>query len=180
MRKKNDFIGRLIKIEDGYVNNEADLGGETRFGITKATAREHGYRGEMKYLPMDTAFQIYATTYWDANSLSDMLSLSEKITEEVFDTGVNMGTPMAGVFLQRCLNVLNVGENTYDNLKVDGIVGNRTLSALADYLGEREEGEEVLLKMLNSLQGSEYISIAENDEEQESFVYGWFRKRVGC
>jgi len=180
MNLKHKLILALIHREGGYVNHKADRGGATNYGITLATAMKYGYIGDMKQFPMEKAYNIYATEYWDANALDEMLPISEKITEEVFDTGVNMGPPVAGTFLQRSLNVLNVDENTYDNLLVDGVVGNRTLSALGDYLLERgEEGEKVLFKMLNSLQGARYIKIAEANTTQELFVYGWFRTRIG-
>ena len=39
------LIEALIEREGGYVNHPADRGGPTRFGITEAVARAHGYRG---------------------------------------------------------------------------------------------------------------------------------------
>ena len=45
------LIDELIEREGGYVNHPADRGGPTRFGITEAVARAHGYGGAMAELP---------------------------------------------------------------------------------------------------------------------------------
>ena len=83
-------------------------------------------------------------------------------------------------FTQRSLNALNSQGTHYSDLVVDGVIGNGTLGALKDYLDRRQhEGERVLLKALNCLQGARYIEIAEARERNESFVFGWFSHRVG-
>jgi lysozyme family protein len=179
MTLKNRLVNELILREGGYINHPNDRGGATRYGITLRVAMTNGYIGDMKQFPIEKAKEIYIKGYWDRNQLDDMVTISEKITEEIFDTSVNMGTLTAGRFLQRCLNVLNVDQNTYDNLRVDGNIGNKTLSALADYITERgDDGEIVLLRMLNSLQGARYIALAERDKKQELFIFGWFKNRV--
>ena len=38
-----ELIDELIEREGGYANHPADRGGPTRFGITEAVARAHGY-----------------------------------------------------------------------------------------------------------------------------------------
>ncbi|OUJ77248.1 hypothetical protein BXA17_19190, partial [Acinetobacter baumannii] len=58
------YLDELIKREGGYVNNPADRGGATKFGITEAVARENGYKGNMKDLPLEFAKSIYKKQYW--------------------------------------------------------------------------------------------------------------------
>ncbi len=41
------YLEELIKREGSYVNNQADRGGATKYGITEAVARENGYKGNM-------------------------------------------------------------------------------------------------------------------------------------
>ena len=53
-----ELIDELIEREGGYVNHPADRGGPTRFGITEAVARAHGYAGPMKWLPREEAAAI--------------------------------------------------------------------------------------------------------------------------
>ena len=105
-----------------------------------------------------------------------MAALSERVAEEVVDSGVNMGTHRAVRFLQRSLNVLNNRGRHYADLTVDGIAGALTLSALAHFLTTRNE--DVLVRMLNALQGAFYVELAERREKDERFIYGWFLNRV--
>jgi lysozyme family protein len=72
--------------------------------------------------------------------------------------------------------VLNNREGLYRDLKVDGIIGLATVSALTRYLEQRDES--ALVKALNCLQGAFYIELAERREKDETFVYGWFKHRV--
>jgi len=173
---KERVINQIIKVEGGYVNDPADSGGETNYGITIRVARSYGYTGAMIDLPRQTAFDIYSDRYWDAVCGDQLESLSEKICEEVVDTSVNMGPGRAGKFLQRSLNVLNNRTKLYGDLKVDGQIGRRTIIALKMYLKHRDES--ALYKALNSLQGAFYITLAERREKDERFVYGWFMNRI--
>jgi lysozyme family protein len=173
---KTKTIEAILSVEGGYVNDPADSGGETNYGITVAVARKSGYNGLMVNMPRQVAFDIYASQYWDSVRGDQLCELSHAIAEEVVDTGVNMGTKRAGTILQRCLNVLNVGEKLYNDLTVDGSIGPASLSALGMYLGNRDE--RTLLKALNCLQGAYYIELAERREKDEKFVYGWLRNRV--
>jgi len=177
---KREFINEIIKKEGGYVNHPHDRGGETNFGITIGVARANGYMGEMKDMKREDAFRIYALRYWDVNRLDDMMRISPKITAEVADTGVLMGVRTSGKFLQRALNALNAQENYYDDIVVDGIVGSKTLSSLESFLLARkhDDGERVLLGMLNVLQGNRLIEITERREKNETFIFGWFKNRV--
>ncbi|KCW15189.1 glycosyl hydrolase 108 family protein, partial [Acinetobacter baumannii 42057_4] len=49
------YLEELIKREGGYVNNPADRGGATKYGITEAVARANGFKGNMRDLPLDVA-----------------------------------------------------------------------------------------------------------------------------
>jgi len=53
------LIDALIDREGDYVNDHADRGGQTRFGITQAVARAHGCSGAMRQLPREEAAAIY-------------------------------------------------------------------------------------------------------------------------
>lgn len=174
MKKK--IIDGIIKREAGYVDDPSDSGGETNWGITVSVARTYGYMGDMIDLTKETAFRIYSALYWDKVQADKMLSLSEAVTEEVVDSGVNVGTSRAVRWLQRSLNVLNLQGKHYADLTVDGQMGGLTLSALAHFLTTRNE--DVLVRMLNSLQGAFYVTLAERREKDEKFIYGWFSNRV--
>jgi len=173
---KENIINHIIQIEGGYVNDVNDSGGETNFGITKEAARANGYNGAMLEMSKAVAFEIYAKEYWHAVMGDALVALSEAVASEVVDTGVNMGTRRAILFLQRSLNALNSIGTLYDDVEVDGLIGNVTISALKSYLAVREES--VLVKMLNCMQGAFYIELSERRAKDEAFVYGWFKSRV--
>ena len=177
---KKRVIDKIIEVEGGYVNDPEDSGGETNYGITKRVAREYGYKGSMKDLPRSLAFEIYENRFWDSMLLDEVQKIAgDDIAEEIADTGVNTGVHRASEFLQRSLNVLNNKGKDYPDLKVDGDIGARTVSALKAFIAKRgSEGTSVLYRMLNSLQGAFYVTLAERREKDEKFVYGWFKNRV--
>lgn len=173
------LVGELIGREGGYVNDPSDSGGETIWGITRATARENGYSGPMRAMTRAQAVDIYRAKYWAKPGLYQVAPLSLRIAEELLDTGVNAGTGTAGILLQRSLNVLNRQGADYPDIKVDGAVGPGTAAALKAFLKRNGKPAETrLLKMLNSLQGAYYVELAEQREKDERFVNGWFDNRV--
>lgn len=175
----NHAFEKLILVEGGYSDHAADLGGKTKYGITEAVARANGYNGDMAALTIDRAKVIYKAQYWDTLRLDQVLPMAPSIAEELFDTAVNMGVSKAGEFLQRALAAFNRQGKDYPDLKPDGVVGPMTISALHTYLRIRgKEGEEVLHRALNALQGARYVEITEARPANEAFTYGWFLRRV--
>lgn len=134
----------------------------------------------MADFPQAEAERVYKLQYWDTLRLDQVDAISEDIAHELFDTGVNMGIGRAGMFLQRALNVLNRGQADYPDLTADGIVGPATIHSLRSYITRRgAQGELVMLRALDGLQRSAYIEIAEKNQTQESFVFGWLLQRTG-
>lgn len=174
------MIQEVIKVEGGYCNDPHDKGGETNYGITIATACANGYTGDMRTMPLSVAAEIYKKQYYYAPRVDKIEKLSEAIAAELFDTGVNMGVGTAGKFLQRVLNSLNNQQKLYQDLVVDGGIGDKTVAALDAWLKAKgASGEKVVANALNCLQGARYIEIAEKNPTQEVFVYGWLLQRVG-
>jgi lysozyme family protein len=105
----------LLKHEGGFSDHAADPGGKTRYGVTEAVAREVGYRGDMRELPIDLAKRIYKDRYWDAVRADE---LPAGIRYAVFDAAVNSGPRQAVLWLQRALGVA-----------ADGVLGPKTMTA---------------------------------------------------
>ena len=104
-------FSRLIDSEGGYVNDPADPGGETKFGISK-----HSYPDvDIANLTLDGAKAIYLRDYW--NPLGDA---HPAIKFQAFDFAVNSGIGTAIRKLQ-----LAVGEAD------DGHWGPKSAAALA-------------------------------------------------
>lgn len=118
----------LMQNEGGYVNDPHDAGGETKYGISKASYPNE----DIANLTLERAQQIYKRDYWNrckCDQLPDALSVA------VFDFAVNSGVNRAIRFLQMALRV-----------KADGIIGNQTIGAanrlnprqvLAEYMDRR-------------------------------------------
>lgn len=186
-KTRNQIIEETVHVkEKGYANLKNDSGGETMWGITEGTARKckylwakYGFNGNMRDMPIEMAYEIYAIRYWDEQSLDLVLEVSDKVAEELFDTGVNIGTHYPQTWLQRSLNVLNGQGKYYADLKVDGDIGPATSKALKAFHKRRgSEGLAILYSMLNGFQSVYYTELAERKETQEDFVYGWQRARV--
>ncbi|MEG3179346.1 glycoside hydrolase family 108 protein [Sphingomonas sp. LT1P40] len=174
------LIEDVIAREGGYSNHPADRGGATRWGITEAVARAHGYPGDMRVFPRDEAAAIYRRIYWLKPNFSGVASHAPALAAELFDTGVNMGPAVAARFLQRALNALNREGKDYPDMAVDGQIGTITLAALAAFLATRgDAGEAVLLKAVEALQGARYLTLAKSRPANEAFLYGWLANRIG-
>lgn len=172
-------IEGILRHEGGYVDNPDDAGGVTNWGITQRVARAHGYEGDMRDLPRKEAVRILEVDYWFKPRFDRVAAVSMPIAVKLADTGVNMGPSFPIRSLQRWLNVFNQKETLYVNLPTDGVIGDRTVDALARYLQVRgKDGEHVLLKGLNCSQGHRYLELAEGREANETFVYGWMKNRV--
>lgn len=108
-------IRELLHHEGSYSDHISDPGGKTMYGITEMVAREIGYRGEMRELPLDLAKRIYLERYWKPISADD---LPPEIRYAVFDAAVNSGVGQSVIWLQRALGV-----------QMDGIIGPVTIRA---------------------------------------------------
>jgi lysozyme family protein len=105
----------LLDHEGDFSDHAADPGGKTRFGITEAVARQAGYTGDMRALPVDLAKRIYLDSYWRPVRADD---LPPGVRYIVFDGAVNSGPAQSALWLQRALGVT-----------ADGVIGPKTLAA---------------------------------------------------
>lgn len=184
MQDINQIIEQILDEEGAaYTNDPRDSGGPTKYGITQAALAE--FRGhpvtaeDVQFLLMDEAAKIYRERYYVKPGFEKVAALSPAIAFKLMDAGVNIGTGMVTMFLQRALNVFNQGGTLYADVKVDGAIGTGTLCALNAFLAKRgKDGETVMLRALNDLQGARYIGLAEAREKDEAFVYGWLLQRV--
>jgi lysozyme family protein len=176
----NQLIDDVIGREGGYSSHPADRGGATRWGITEAVARAHGYRGEMRTFPREEAVALYKRIYWIRPGFDRIGDLAPDIAAELFDTGVNMGPGVAVSFLHRALNALNRGASDYADIVPGVRIDEATVAALSTFLAKRApHGEAVLLKALEALQGERYLDLAERRPASEAFLYGWLANRIG-
>lgn len=177
--------GILQREGSTYTDDPRDSGGPTKYGITQDALGEYlghpASAADVQAVDEEAASGFYYTQYVHRPRFDEVLEVSPPIGEELVDTGVNCGTAVAAIFLQRALNALNLNATKYPDINVDGRIGTGTLSALQAFLAWRgAEGEAVLLRALNCLQGERYIELAEKRPKDEAFVYGWLLKRVAA
>lgn len=182
--KLADLIDGILKVEtDKFTNDPSDSGGPTKWGITQATLSEWYGRPatirEVAELSRTHAYDIYAAKFYFKPAFDKIAKISTRIAEELTDTGVNCGVARAGMFLQRALNAFNLNASMYPDVDVDGACGEGTRNALKSFVtGRGPEGETVMLRALNCLQGEYYIDLAEKRPKDEKYVYGWLLQRV--
>lgn len=181
-------LALVLKHEGGYVNDPLDRGGETYRGVARrfhpdwsGWKRIDGLQGKSGFpdtLNSDTKLQqslaaFYRKNYWSpiqGDKLGD-----DALAQELFDTAVNMGVRRASRFLQEALNLLNRNQSSYDDLAVDGWLGDKSLTALQALI-KADKGTRYLLKLLNALQAAHYIEIMRKDPTQERFARGWLNR----
>ena len=142
----------LIGNEGGYVNNLADPGGETNWGITRAVAVDNGYDGSMKLMPKETAKGIYKKIYWDKLQCDQLPFI---VAFQLFDAGVNHGNAQAAKFLQRALSIED-----------DGVIGAKTIAAVSKL-------EDLQIVMLFNAERIEFYAALKTFS---TFGKGWIRR----
>ena len=149
----DEIIRKTIALEGGYVFDSADLGGETKFGISKRSYPTE----DILNLTIERATEIYKRDFFDKVNLG--LLTNENVVAKVFDVGVNMGTGIAIRFLQQI-----IGE------KEDGLLGVMTATAV------NNENPIYIVNELRRKQMLRYADIVLRKPEQIKFFKGWINR----
>lgn len=170
------IIAATVALEGGYVNNAADPGGETNMGVTKRVAVAAGYTGSMRALPREVAQSIYYDGYLVRPGYLPLVSIDAAVTEELFDTTVNMGPARPGRFLQASINAV-----CGTRLTVDGQVGAATIAAYRSCQGRIGAAKlcVTMLDRLDDMQRAEYGRLVGVNSQLKIFYRGWIAKRIG-
>lgn len=171
-----ETIDNVMKAEgwDKYTNDPSDRGGPTKWGITEATARAFGYKGDMRALEYGTAFEIYFQRFWVQPKFDQIDKRNHELALTLFDYGVNSGQSRAAKALQRSLNVLNNQGKSFPDINADGAIGALTLAALDAYIKQRgDNGISILIDMVKAIRSVFLIELAERSPNQERFMFGW-------
>lgn len=156
-----DIVTDILRREGGYVNDPADAGGPTMYGITQATLAE--WRGkpvttkDVAALTEKEARDIYMDRYLIKSGLT--LILSDPIRAAVVDMAVNHGVYQAVRSFQRVLGV-----------KEDGIIGPVTLGKMDDM------SERSVLAHLAAERVRLYGRIISSKPDQARFAAGWLNR----
>jgi len=128
-------VTEVIKREGGFSNNKFDKGGKTKYGISKRFVKENekvlkkcgildvdDIDEFVESLTLEQAVLIYYRLFWRPLRCEEMNGI---VSTYLFDTAVNSGIYRAVKLLQSSVNAVSE-----ESLVVDGIIGNRTISAV--------------------------------------------------
>ena len=152
----NNIIEVVLQHEGGYVNDPNDLGGETKYGITKRFYPDV----DIKNLTKEQAKTIYHQDYWRPAKCDEV---PIKLRHIYFDMCVNFGRGGAVKVLQRASNAKNK-----EKIEVDGGMGPATLKAIQNLELERVRAYRVL----------RFANLVIKKPEQERFWFGWYRRSM--
>lgn len=170
MAEFQQAVAALLKTEAGLVDDRADHGGVTNFGISATRFPEL----TIAELTKARAIELYRVNFW--NPLYDQLpdqALANKLLEITVHMAHDAARPfyagrMKGIELvQRACQAL--GDRV---ITIDGLFGPQTLQAV------KLERPAALLAAIRVEQSRHYLALADKDETQRKFLRGWLRRAV--
>lgn len=141
---------RLMGHEGGYVNNPADPGGETNWGISKRQYPDV----DIANLTRDQAKAIYRRDFWDRGQMDEF---DPAVAFQVFDFAVNSGIETALRKLQTAAGVAD-----------DGHIGPVTVAAI------KNRGVNDMLMLLTA----ERIDYQTKLKNGDTFWRGWMHRNA--
>lgn len=164
MANVNDLAPLILKWEGGFVNDPKDRGGATNMGVTLNTWKSVGYdkngdkKIDVKDLKLlskeDVVKKVLKPYYWDkwrADEINNQ-SIANILVDWVYTSGKYGITKVQAML----------------NLKPDGVVGNKTLSAINDYPNQRQLFQRIKNERLAFID-----RIVKNNPSQRRFMKGW-------
>jgi lysozyme family protein len=172
-----EIIERLVVSEGNTLTNDKDDPGKLTYcgisfefnpkweGWKLLKSLQKKYPEELIYPNMqESVFAFYIKEYWDKMGLGGLDS--PEIAETMLHLGVNCGRYQAGKIFQASINTMGY------NLKEDGWIGNKTISAANQINVIKTIGDSEDLQMIiahNAM--SFWLSIS-----QPKYLYGRFRR----
>ena len=154
MKSFNEIIEKVLKHEGGYVNDPKDLGGETKYGITKRFYPNV----DIKNLTKEQAKKIYHTYYWRPAKCD---SVPPQLRHIYFDMCVNFGRSGAVKVLQQAANSKN-----RKKIDVDGGIGPATIKSI----------QNISVDVVRAYRVLRFANIVIDKPNQEKFWLGWYRR----
>lgn len=175
-------LSAIYTNEGGYVNNKADRGGATNWGVTESVARSFGYRGSMRDFPQKCTLEkpicadlVYTTNYIDRPGYRPMAAIEPAVLDELVDSGVLHGTARSSQWFQQALN-----EWCGAKLVVDKRVGPGTIAAYQ--MCQAKLGVTpacvVMLNGMDAKQADFFRAIVARNPSQRVFLNGWLKRRI--
>ena len=170
MPSVDEMIDEILRREGGFVDDPADRGGATKYGITIGTLSRYigraALKSEVKDLSEDVARDIYERNYYDGPRIN---RLPQAIQPFIFDCAVNHGPRRAIKFVQSVVN-----QAGYDpKLDEDGAMGPN--SSKGAQWAQTQMGDLFLQALLEERRNF-YRVIVQADSSQARFLRGWMNR----
>lgn len=150
------FFPRLMKYEGGYVNDPADSGGETKYGISKRAYPQL----DIKNLTEADAMEIFYRDYYLPLNIPDIDD--EKTAWQLFDFGVNAGVKRSARMIQKIVG-------SYP----DGVIGRKTLGKINTFQDDYSLHNHFLMERLRY-----YLDLGERNQVYRKFLKGWVLRAI--
>lgn len=152
----------VLRHEGGYVNDPADPGGETKYGISK---RSYPYI-DIASLTREQAIQIYRRDWWERYRMGEIEDVA--IATKVLDVFVNVGPIQGATIVQRALHACG-----WRDVVVDGIIGSQTIAAL-----NAVRPQAALLAAIRAEAAAYYRGLVAARPELQRFEAGWINRAL--
>lgn len=186
-------VKELLGIEGGFVDDKADRGGTTKYGISlRFLAAEGAFDSDgdgkadfdldmdgdidgkdIRQLTRGDAVFLYHKCFWTPLEAE---RFPRPIGEMLFDQAVNGGQASARKLLQRAINTCLMQTRAAKRpelLKVDGAIGRTTTEALAWVLRFPGQGMPALVEAYRDAVRERYRQIVARFPSQKRFLRGW-------
>ncbi len=146
-------VSIVMKIEGGFVQDQNDPGGATKWGISQKSFPNIN----IKEMTDEQARSLYFNYYWIPGKCALM---PERIRLVYFDMCVLHGVSAAAITVQKALN------NAGYKVEVDGVIGDETLNAAPHLEPERLRSYRVL----------RLANLVAAKPTMEKYWYGWYKR----
>jgi lysozyme family protein len=169
----------VLRHEGGFVDDPADPGGATNFGISLRLARQLGDldgdgeldldldgdgdvdADDIRKLSREQAIGIYRSQWWEKYRY---WLLPQAAAVKTFDLSVNMGSRQAHLCLQRALRAAGL------ILAEDGVLGPKTVTAVETV------GPLILLPAFRAEAAGFYRALVARRPASEKHLAGWLNR----
>lgn len=147
-------IALLIEREGGYVNDPADPGGETKFGISKRSYP----MADIENLSVQDARDIYFSDFWQPAGCD---GLPQIVAESVLDFAVTSSVRRSVRTLQQAVGTT-----------IDGVPGPDTMAAAA-------ANPELTAARFAIIRMAYYAELTRKQKKNQKFLAGWILRSAG-
>lgn len=192
-------VKKLLRIEGGFVDDPADRGGATKFGVSLRFLQAEGAfdedgdgvadfdldmdgdldRRDIRLLRRSDAVYLYHKCFWQR---LDAEVFPAPLGEMLFDQAVNGGLSSAAKLLQRAINrclmeaTARGARAVIPSLTVDGRLGNETRKAVLWVLRYPAIGMPGLIIAYREATKARYEAIVARYPRQRKFLKGWLTR----